>query len=126
MNPIDILSGEQFQKLCPVYCGTINDLHRNPLIRSQSNKHFNIEMLFEEWDNPSLIFCYSCSISIFMNKLKYIKNPFTLVSHNEDTNITSEYIPLLESPLLVRWFAQNVMTLHPKLESIPIGIANAN
>ena len=125
MNPVDILSGEQFQELCPVYCGTENDLQRNPRIRSQVEKHMYIEHLQQTWNNPSLIFCYSCSLHIFMDKLHHLTNPFVLVSHNEDTNITSSYTKLLESPLLQKWFAQNVMIEHSKLESIPIGIANA-
>jgi len=124
MNPNDILSGEQFQQLCPIYCGTNYDLNRNPKILSEPNKHFLIENLKEEWNNPSLIFCYSCALNIFMEKLNYLKNPFTLVSHNEDTNITSEYTLILECPLLIKWYAQNSMMTHPKLELIPIGIAN--
>ena len=124
MNPTDILSGEQFQQLCPIYCGTDYDLQRNPKIRSQTDKHFYIDKLQSEWDNPSLIFCYSCALKIFIEKLPFFKNPFTLVSHNEDTNITYEYNKLLESPLLIRWYAQNSMTTHSKLELIPIGIAN--
>jgi hypothetical protein len=47
------------------------------------------------------------------------------VTHNEDTNIGSDYIKILESPLLQKWFAQNPMIQHPKLLFIPIGIANS-
>lgn len=125
MNPTDILSGEQFQQLCEVYCGTEYDLNRNPKISAQGDKHFYIERLTSEWDNPSLIFCYSCALNIFIEKLEFFKNPFTLVSHNEDNNITEKYYKLLESPLLVHWYAQNLMISHPKVEFIPIGIANA-
>ena len=124
MNSTNILSGEQFQQLCPIYCGSEYDLHRNPKISSQSYKHIDIEKIQSEWDNPSLIFCYSSSLKRFIDKLPFLKNSFTLVSHNEDTNITDEFKSLVESPLLVRWFAQNNMIIHPKLEFIPIGIAN--
>ena len=120
----DILSGEQFQELCDAYCGTQNDLQRNPRISTQLGKHIYIDYLQQPWNNPSLLFCYSCSLKIFIHKLHLIKNPFVLVSHNEDTNITEEYKILLDSPMLKRWFAQNVMLNHPKLESIPIGVAN--
>jgi len=124
MDINQILSGEQFQELCPVYCGVEYDLHRNPRISVQTEKHMRIDLLNEPWDNPSLVFCYSCSLKIFMEKLQFIKNPFVLVSHNEDTNITEEYMPLLENSLVVRWFAQNTLLEHEKLESIPIGMAN--
>ncbi len=126
MDSSNILSGEQFQQLCPVYCGSNSEyeLNRNPKISVQTDKHFYIAHLESDWDNPSLIFCYSASLKIFMDKLHFIKNPFTLVSHNEDTNITEEYNKLLEFHLLKQWFAQNIMIVHPKLEILPIGIAN--
>ncbi len=59
-----------------------------------------------------------------MSKLHYFKNEFILVSHNEDNNITTEYTPIVENPLVKHWYAQNVMMHHPKLTSIPIGVAN--
>lgn len=60
-----------------------------------------------------------------MGLLPLLQNEFTLVSHNEDTNITEAYLPLLESPKLLFWHAQNVMIQHPKLGGLPIGIANS-
>ena len=125
---MDIISGERIQQLCTVYCGTEKgeyDLQKNPLIRDQPDKHFYIDTLECEWDNPSVIFCYSNVLHIFMQKLKYLKNPFTLVSHNEDTNITDEFKDILEYPLLIHWFAQNTMIIHTKLTMLPIGIANS-
>jgi hypothetical protein len=55
--------------------------------------------------------------------------PFILISHNSDGKILDydteyganiNYIP----NNLIRWYAQNVCTTHPKLESIPIGLEN--
>ena len=119
-----ILSGERFQQLCDVYCGSHYDLHRNPTIAAQSEKHLLLDTLNKPWDNPRLIFCYSCALSTFMTKLMYLKNPFVLVSHNEDNNVTEEFLPIANHPLLIHWFAQNMMMRHPKLSWIPIGIAN--
>jgi hypothetical protein len=125
MDHSSIISGEKFQQLCPVYCGVETDLKRNPIIGSQPERHCYIDKLDSEWNNPSLIFCYSNSLQIFMNKIKYLTNPFILVSHNEDTNITSDYKTILECPLLKYWYAQNLMIEHPKIELLPIGIANS-
>ncbi len=120
----DICSGEKFQQLCNVYCGSYYDLHRNPKIAKEPQKHIYIENLDKPWDNPKLIFCYSCALKTFMTKLHYFKNEFILVSHNEDDNITTVYTPIVENPLVKHWYAQNVMMDHPKLTSIPIGVAN--
>lgn len=119
-----IVSGERFQQLCDIYCGSHYDLHRNPKIASQPEKHFVLDTLIQPWDNPRLIFCYSCALSTFMNKLHYLQNPFVLISHNEDTNVTEQFLPIANHPLLIHWFAQNLMMHHTKLSWIPIGIAN--
>lgn len=121
----DICSGEKFQQLCDIYCGISRDLHRNPVISKQTNKHVILETLNDSFDNPSIVFCYSCSLELLMNKIHLFKNNFVLISHNEDVNITEKYFPLADNPKVIRWFAQNLMMNHPKVEIIPIGIANA-
>lgn len=83
-----------------------------------------IEQLDHMWDNPYRIFCYSTDLRTFMTKLPFLMNEFVLVSHNEDANITAEYMPILEHPLLKHWYAQNILIRHEKLTSIPIGVAN--
>lgn len=125
MNQDDrILSGERFQQLCDVYCGSQSDMNRNPIIAAQVHKHKILDTLNRPWDNPRLIFCYSCALDTLMTKLQYIMNPFVLVSHNEDNNVTEQFLPIANHPLLIQWFAQNVMMRHPKIHWIPIGIAN--
>jgi FkbM family methyltransferase len=121
----DICSGEKFQQLCDVYCGVPWHLQRNPVISAQVEKHINLETLTEEYDNPKLVFCYSCSLELLMDKIQLFKNKFILVSHNEDENITEKYHKLVDNPKIVRWFAQNLMMNHEKVEMLPIGLANA-
>lgn len=66
------------------------------------------------------------------------KNPFVLITHNGDGNITTDPkrfdagtsndidINKIDLPdNLVRWFSQNVLVEHPKIESIPIGLENS-
>jgi len=50
-----LMSGEAFQQLCDVYCGSHYDLHRNPVIATQTAKHLDIDGLVCEWDNPRLL-----------------------------------------------------------------------
>jgi len=121
----EFISGERIQEICDIYCGTEEDLLRNPRIALQKEKHKRIDLLIESWDNPSLIFCYSCSIPIFMSKLPLLRNKFVLVSHNEDLNIDERYKSLADYPLLIKWYCQNSMLIHEKVVLIPIGIANS-
>jgi hypothetical protein len=120
----DILSGERFQQLCDVYCGEPYHLFRNPKIAAEPHKHVDLNHLIAPWENPRLVFCYSNSLPVFMEKLKYFRNPFVLVSHNEDLNVTDQFLPIANHPLIVRWFAQNMNIDHPKVEMLPIGVAN--
>lgn len=119
-----ILSGERFQELCDVYCGSQSDLNRNPIIAAQVHKHLILDTLNHPWDNPRILFCYSCALDTLMMKLHLLTNPFILVSHNEDNNVTEQFLPIANHPLLIQWFAQNGMIRHPKIRWIPIGIAN--
>jgi len=47
-----------------------------------------------------------------------------IITHNGDYGITNKYVQILNLPKIKRWFAQNTLIRHPKLVTIPIGIAN--
>lgn len=52
------------------------------------------------------------------------KKPFILITHNGDIPVNETHLSYLNNPNLISWYGQNVNILHPKLKSIPIGIAN--
>jgi hypothetical protein len=52
-----------------------------------------------------------------------IQNPYILITHNGDTEITLKYKKYLNATL-IHWFSQNVLFKHPKLTPIPIGLEN--
>lgn len=53
-----------------------------------------------------------------------IKNPYILITHNEDTSVPGPVYTYLDDPKLLTWFAQNIDQGHPKLIAIPIGFSN--
>ena len=128
MSFIDnIITGEKLQQLTNVYIGESDDFNYNPLIASCPNKHKNIHEITSKYDNPSIIFCYGHRIQLFAEKLRYLKNPFILLTHNSDQNIlenTNSVFIILNSHLLQKWYAQNVGFIHVKIEFLPIGMAN--
>lgn len=117
----EFISGEKLQMLCDIYIGFRSSI-ANPKIEKE--KYIQVSALPNEWNNPKRIFCYSDTLFEFMSSLHKLKNPFILVSHNGDINISNTFLPLLNHPLLIAWYAQNVMIEHPKLHFLPIGIAN--
>jgi hypothetical protein len=56
------------------------------------------------------------------NILSKLSVPFVLVTGDSDLSITNTSIHILDSPLLVQWFAQNAILKHPKLIQMPIGL----
>lgn len=74
---------------------------------------------------PKCIFLKTDWVKIFINKiLPKIDYEFTLITHNSDYLITSEFLELLNDTRLKKWYAMNCYIDHPKLFPIPIGIAN--
>jgi hypothetical protein len=121
-----IIKGERLQQLADVYIGYPEDFCYNPLIVGEHDKHRNISGINNEYDNPKVVFCYTHCLYSFAQIIKYFKNPFVLITHNSDGIVEDDEITkyLLEQPIIVRWYAQNLTVIHEKLRILPIGIAN--
>jgi len=118
------ISGELFQVLCDLQLGEDSKFQLNPFIKQYSDKWKSISTISSSYSNPGLVFCYSEFLNEFSQKLHFFQNPFVLVTHNSDDNITESSLSILNSDKVVHWFAQNVCITHAKLTPIPIGIAN--
>ena len=123
---LNIVKGERIQQLCHVYIGLPEDFDYNPLIKIQNNKHKNINTITDIYNNPKTIFCYSHRINLLVDKMKYFKNDFILITHNSDQNIEDKIITneILNCPKLKRWYSQNVCFKNERLIPLPIGFAN--
>lgn len=122
----DIITGEKIQELASVYCGVQSDFDYNPRIRQQYHKCLDLNFLTYSYNNPHIVFCYGYdTLDLFSSKLHLFQNPFILITHNSDTNITDKFRDILESNKIIKWICQNKMYDHPKLYFIPIGIANS-
>ena len=124
---IEIITGEKLQQLADIYLGTPDDFAYNNLISIQKLKHNNIGNLVDYVDNPKIIFCYSHRVKLLSQKIKFFKNPFVLLTHNSDENITEspEIYKILNTPNLIKWYTQNLCMKHEKLHYLPIGLANS-
>jgi len=122
-----IITGENIQQLAYIYLGYDDDFNFNPIIRNQYHKHMNFNTIPNNYNNPHMIFCYSHRIYDLYEKLYLFSNPFTLITHNSDENIieAEKIMIILNNPIIIKWYAQNVCFYHPKLHMIPIGIANS-
>jgi hypothetical protein len=122
---MNFITGEQIQELADIYLGNPGDFRFNPRILRQVTKCLSIGSISKPWSNPGILFVYGHRVSDFMNILEFVENPFVLITHNSDENITEKYLKILDHPKLIRWHSQNPMLRHEKLHLLPIGIANS-
>lgn len=50
--------------------------------------------------------------------------PYILITHNGDRAVNESHIKYIDDMNLIKWYGQNINIVHPKVKSIPIGIAN--
>ena len=101
------ISGDTFRKLAN-YTYESNNVTFNP----------------EDIHEKDIIFVSSHLLKEFFKTChNNIRNKYILISHNADTNITSEYLKYIDNKI-IKWYAQNLLCEHDKIELIPIGLEN--
>ena len=124
---MDYVSGEQIQLIAETVLGFSYDFNQNPfIIENSTNTVFLDFRCVNEYDNPAILFCYGHRIDELSLHVHKFLNPFILISHNSDFNITNSISThkILECNNLIKWFGQNVEYAHDKIHFLPIGIAN--
>ena len=75
-------------------------------------------------EEDQVIFIKTDLISEFFSTvMPHIQFRANIVTHNSDTDFSTQFTPYLEHEKVSKWYAINVAFLHPKLHSIPIGLA---
>lgn len=103
---MEFITGNKFKKIC-----------------NYSLDEFGFNILNEPKENEILKFFVKIDYvhSFFTTRQQ---RPYILYTHNGDLPVDDNYLKYLDDPFLIKWYGQNIMTIHSKLESIPIGIAN--
>jgi len=142
---MNIITGEKIQTLCEYYIGTKDDFNYNPIIRTQTSKHINIDNynieIIKKLEVKN-IFCYTHLIDgekanfnheRCINNLKNItiilsniSTKFNIIFHNSDGEFKNEHKRILQISNVNKIFTQN-LSIEPeeRLIPLPIGIANS-
>lgn len=60
----------------------------------------------------------------FINIFPKIPNKFILISHNDDSSVTKEFLIYTNHSKIIHWFAANAILKHEKITPIPLGLSS--
>ena len=122
----DIISGERIQLIANATLGYSYDFFNPFILNNSESMEFVDFRCISEYNNPYIMFCYGSRIDELSLHMDKFMNPFILLTHNSDYNITDSpsVRDILVCKKLIMWFAQNVEYTHNKIHFLPIGIAN--
>lgn len=121
-----MISGETLQSLAEVSLYTeMSDLILNQ-IRSKPQNLIKIsDISVDDIKKYKIIYVYTQFLDDFFDKFYNHLNGVTLISHNSDYGIYDRHLKYLDGNNIKKWYCQNRESSHPKLFSIPIGLANS-
>jgi hypothetical protein len=103
---MELITGNKFKRICHYSYDEFGFvIHSEPTVNQILKVFVKIDYVHNFFSNPPL-------------------RPFILITHNGDLPVDGNYLRYMDNPNLIKWYGQNIMTVHPKLQSIPIGIAN--
>lgn len=122
-----MISGEKFQQLAEIsICSKIDCIIENQLRSMKQNLVTIDELQPENIKNYNKIFVYTHHLPDFFNKyFEHLNSNIILITHNSDHCVNETFLKYLECDKISKWFCQNKHIEHPKLYSLPIGIANS-
>ena len=132
IEPFNIVSGERLQECCDltILTSDILQFHRSLpssvkyIVINELVDSFRLEDINMLKDCKS-VFVYTHILDLFVKKvLPMINNPIILMTHNSDHPINDSHLELLNNDKILKMYSQNTFITHPKLISLPIGIAN--
>jgi hypothetical protein len=126
------ISGEKIQELADLTIIFQDQKHEDlwkVQIQNIDCKHVILhpgDRLPEAIFKAKTIFVYTHALPLFFERVfPSLKNPITLISNNSDHGVDDTYRTYIDSEKIIKWYTQNRLIAHPKLFSIPIGIANS-
>jgi len=123
------ITGETINNICP-----ISIYERSYLNRFSNIKNYVKDVIYVNENNDNLEDIIHNQANIFFTKMDWIyyfinvilpliKKPFILITHNSDY-LSGNYSQILDHPLLLKWYGQNMGVINNKTEGIPIGLEN--
>lgn len=122
-----MISGELLQSLSEVSLYTeMTDLIAGQIKHLPQNLVKISDASVESIKQYKTVFVYTHCLQEFFEKVYlHLQDDVILISHNSDLGVHNEWHRYLDGPKIKKWFCQNKESQHPKLFSLPIGLANS-
>jgi|GEM_PF-6586203 len=137
IDPDEIITGERVMTLCDIVVTTHAKMAYHKIQTKGMPAFINLndfhlpgttkikQELFDRLDDQRVIFVYGDMFRFFTNHIApYLEEEHVIVVHNSDENIDESYDVIFSNPAIKKVFAQNLISMHPNMQGIPIGLAN--
>lgn len=110
----DIITGDRFIEIA--------DFRYAPEVKS-TDAYDNLQNTLDasKLKDFDIIYTHTFYVKQLFEVIKDSDKKLIIITHNSDMNVDSSFIV---PDNVVKWFAQNVNVVNPKIESIPIGLEN--
>jgi len=128
----DFIQGQKFFKVAD-FIYALN--HRHP------DDYYNLAktVVWNKLKEHNVIYAHTFHVKMLFDIIQHLEQSFTIITHNCDCKVEEQGVmtPLGNSEIgkmdfctipdnVIKWYSTNVNLVHPRIESIPIGVENNN
>ena len=112
MKKHKFISGNAFKDICKYSVGKYHDA-----------RNHDFEFKVKQNIDNNLVFIKTEYVADFFRYIN-IEESFSVITHNSDIAINENFLPFIDNEKVEKWYGQNIDIEHPKVNSVPIGLAN--
>lgn len=124
---MNFISGENFNEIFPILIYSKEYTQFPNFIKTNNNiiysNHININLDDKLNKNNIFYMKFECLSYFILRILPLLTKPFIIITHNSD-KLSGMNKTILNHPLLIKWYGQNMNIISNKTEGIPIGLEN--
>lgn len=124
---MDFISGENFNEIFPILIYNKSYSELPHFIKGNKNVIYpdHINTNIKDKLNKKKIFYmkFECLDYFIKQILPLVKAPFIVITHHSDYSSGKNNV-ILNHPLLVKWYGENMSVISDKTEGIPLGLEN--
>lgn len=111
---IDFIQGQRFVEIA--------DYTYSPKVK-QGDDYDNLPntLDIDKLEDYDIIYTHTMYAKQLFNEIEMVDKKLIIVTHNSDMNVDDSFM-LPDN--VIKWYTQNVNTINPRIESIPIGLEN--